>query len=126
MSSLFKDVQPDGSVSYSDTNRFVCIDNITNATYRSGLIDSVVGDLYPITMPYMPTDKPYKVYCEDYLTNPKNGDYDTVGILYCIEPDGTRKDIYRYFKDAPIGFDEIDEQEYEARKVMDKRRKLND
>lgn len=75
------------------------------------------GELYPITMPYMPSDRAYKVYTEDFLTDPKNGDYDTVGILYVITPSMEKVEINRYFKEAPKGFAEIDESEYVKRKM---------
>lgn len=118
MSSLFKKVKEDGTVEYNDVNRYhgVNIEN-PNVSYHSGLIDSVMGELYPITMPYMPSDRAYKVYTEDFLTDPKNGDYDTVGILYVITPSMEKVEINRYFKEAPNGFAEIDESEYVKRKM---------
>lgn len=118
MSSLFKKVKEDGTVEYNDVNRYhgVNIEN-PNVSYHSGLIDSVMGELYPITMPYMPSDRAYKVYTEDFLTDPKNGDYDTVGILYVITPSMEKVEINRYFKEAPKGFAEIDESEYVKRKM---------
>ena len=101
MSSLFKYVYVDGSVKYRDVNRFygVNLDN-PNASYHSGLIDRVMEEKFPITMPYFPESKPFYVYCEEFLTDRKNGDYDTVGILYIIKPDGERVEINRYFKEG--------------------------
>lgn len=127
MSSFFKDVYPDGRVKYDDINRVIKVDMTTDTIWHSGFIDRIVDDLYPITMPYMPTYKPYKVYCEDFLTDSKNGDYDTVGVLYGIDPDGNKFEINRYFKDGDRDMIEIDKEEYEARKLMDKERreKLN-
>lgn len=120
MSSFFKDVYPDGRVKYGDVDRVVKVDITTNTIWHSGLTDRIVDELYPITMPYVPSDTPFKVYCEDFLTDSKNGDYDTVGVLYGIDPDGNRFEINRYFKDVMI---EIDKKEYESRKMMDKKRK---
>lgn len=127
MSGFFKDVYPDGSVKYTDVNRVIKVDMTTDTIWHSGFVDRIVDELYPITMPYIPTDKPYKVYCEDFLTDSKNGDYDTVGVLYGIDPDGNRFEINRYFKDGDRDMIEIDKEEYEARKLMDKERreKLN-
>ena len=105
MSSLFKYVYVDGSVKYRDVNRFygVNLDN-PNASYHSGLIDRVMEEKFPITMPYFPESKPFYVYCEEFLTDRKNGDYDTVGILYIIKPDGERVEINRYFKEGEKDF----------------------
>lgn len=117
MSSLFKDVAADGTVTYSDVNRYYGVNNDNhNVSYHSGLIDRVMGELFPITMPYIPFDNPFEVYTEDFLTDAKNGDYDTTGLLYAIDPHGNRIEINRYFKEVPNGFAEIDEAEYKERK----------
>ena len=77
---------------------------------------------FPITMPYFPESKPFYVYCEAVLTDRKNGDYDTVGILYIIKPDGERVEINRYFKEGEKDFVEIDVAEYEIRQKMHEER----
>ena len=51
-------------------------------------------------MPYIPSDKPIKIYVGEYLVDPKNGDYDTLGIMYCSWPDGSEYRIDRYFKEV--------------------------
>lgn len=123
MSSFFKDVYPDGTVKYSDIDRVVKVDIVTDTIWHSGLVDRIINELYPITMPYIPTDNPFKVYCEDFLTDSKNGDYDTVGVLYGIDPDGNRFEINRYFKDGDEDMIEIDCTEYAVRSLMDKERR---
>lgn len=63
MSSFFKDVYPDGTVKYNDVNRFCGVNaNNPNATYHSGLIDRILDEMYPITMPYMPENKPFMLF----------------------------------------------------------------
>lgn len=79
-------------------------------------------ELFPIKMPYIPFDKAYKVYTEDFLVDPKNGDYDTVGIWFATTPQGEKVEINRFFKEAPQGFDEIDQKEYLERKEAAKAR----
>lgn len=118
MSSLFKYVYADGTIKYRDVDRYHGV-NINNpdAPYHSGLIDTVMDELYPITMPYIPADRAFKIYTEDFLVDPSNGDYDTVGILYAITPSMEKVAINRYFKEAPNGFAEIDETEYVKRKM---------
>ena len=49
--------------------------------------------------------------------------FDTVGILYCIRPDGERVDIFKFFKESDDGFVEITEKEYRERELMDKKRR---
>lgn len=119
MSSLFKYVYADGSVKYRDVDRFcgINVDN-PNASYHSGLIDRVMEEKFPIIMPYFPESRPFRVYCEEFLTDRKNGDFDTVGILYVIKPDGERVEINRYFKEGEKDFIEIASCEYETRRKL--------
>ena len=120
---LFKYVYADGTVKYRDVDRYHGVNiNCPDAPYHSGLIDTVMDELYPITMPYMPADRAFKIYTEDFLVDPAKGDYDTVGILYAITPSMDKVVINRYFKEAPNGFAEIDEAEYKERKEAAKAR----
>jgi hypothetical protein len=118
MSSLFKYVYADGTVKYEDINRCYCVDiNNIEVTYHSSLVQRIIDEMFPITMPYFPGE-PIKVYCEDFLTNRKNGDFDTVGIFYAIKPDGEKVEINRFFKESEDGWKEIDEAEYNERKAI--------
>ena len=118
MSSLFKDVYPDGTVEYHDVDRTRCYGKSNpNVLYHSGLVDRLINKMYPITMPYIP-DGTIKVACEDFLVDRQNGDFDTVGVYYAVKPDGERVDIKRYFKcDDWLDNDwvEISHDEYKAR-----------
>jgi len=117
-SALFKDVYSNGTVKYSYSDQYYCIDESSGSTYRSGLVRGIIEEMVPITMPFMP-DKPIKVYCSDLLTDRKNGDFDTMAVYYALKPDGEKIDIYRYFKegDSETGWVEIDELEYHERKL---------
>lgn len=127
MSSLFKDVATDGTVHYSDVNRYVGFDIGNEWGYHNGLIDRIGEEMFPITMPYIPSNEPFKFYTESFLVDPKNGDYDTRGILYVITPNGERVDIYRYFKETETGCAEIDLVEYTIRKmIVEHRGEAND
>lgn len=119
MSSLFKHVYSDGSVDYNDINRYYCEDIHDGMTYTNGLVNSILNEMYPITMPYMPADKRIKVVCASLLTDPKNGDFDTKAIFYIILPDGTKRDVNRFFTEPKeneeptySGWREIDIQEF--------------
>lgn len=126
MSSLFKEVHSDGTVRYSDNDRIMCFDvNNPRVSYYSGLVADIVDEKFPIAMPYVPKN-PIKVYCKEWLTDRKNGDFDTVAILYAVLPDGKKVDIQRYFKDAENGYEEIDKDEYESRVVAHNARELKE
>ena len=119
MSSLFKDIYHDGTVKYSDNDRCCCVDiEDPNSTYRSGFVYSIMNDMFPITMPYYPSPTPIEVYCESFLTDEKNGDFDTKGILYAIMPSGEKKMINLFFKEGKEGWVDINEAEYNLRKAV--------
>ena len=122
MSSLFKDIYDDGHVEYHDIDQFVCVNLETGWTFHSGLVDRILRPMFPIIMPYIPTDQ-IRVYVEDFLTDPKNGDYDTVGILTIIKPNGDKMHINRYFKEGLDDYIEINEREYLERKKIAEARK---
>lgn len=123
MSSLFKKVAADGTVSYSDVNRQYCI-NASNpeCAYHNGFISKIYDEMYPITMPYMPNDKPDVIVCDELLTDRKNGDFDTIAILHIKRSNGEKVEVNRYFKEAETGFVEITGREYLQREIMDKQR----
>lgn len=121
MSSLFKDISKDGTVRYSDVGRYVGIDVGDDVGYHSGLIDRIGEEMFPITMPYLPFDKPFKFYTETFLVDSKNGDFDTVRIIFAIRPDGEHLEINRYFKDDGDSMVEIDKSEYLMRKEAAKK-----
>lgn len=123
MSSLFKYIYADGTIKYSDVDHSYCVSiHDSNNTYSSGLVRRIIDEMFPITMPYMP-GRPIKVYCEDFLTDKKNGDFDTVGVFYAIKTeDGNQEriEINRFFRE-PEGDEEgsqieISKEEYYERK----------
>ena len=123
MTSLFKEVRPDGSVSFHETDRIIC--NYLNEPVRfgfySGFVSKIVEEyIGPIKMPYMPYDRPTKVYVDEFLYDKKNGgDYDTLAIYYGIDPGGNKIYINRYFKEVPNGWEEINLAEFNSRCVGD-------
>lgn len=115
-SSLFKHVYSTGDIVYSDVDQAVKIDQ-NKQTWNSQLVTKIIQTMFPISMPYYP-EEPILVYCEDFLFDPKNGDYDTVGVFYAIKANGDEIQINRYFRESegPSGWDEITFEEYDRRK----------
>ena len=130
MSALFKTVHSDGSVDYSSNDHCYCIDiNNPKNTYSSGLVRRIINKMFPITMPYIPGE-PIKVFCEDFLTDKNNGDFDTVGVFYALKEENRepiRIEINRFFRE-PFknekeseefpGYVEISKEEYDSRKAI--------
>ena len=117
MSSLFKKVHPDGTITYSDVNRVrATYINNPDIYWSSGMATSLINEMFPITMPYWPAQKPYVLYGEDFLFDPANGDFDTMAYKYATNPAGERIEINRYFAEKDGKFVEIDFEEYCERK----------
>lgn len=119
MSSLFREEALDGKITYSDINRYYCIDvHNPNISYANGTAKRIIGEMFPINMPYYPQKGKYKVYTEDFLTDVKNGDFDTKAFFYCITPEGEKVEINRFFAEKDHKWVEISKEEYEQRKLV--------
>lgn len=126
MSALFKDVYPDGTVSFYDIDRVVLVemeDDGTETTWNSGLASKIVDELVgPISLPYYPKDKPYKVYAQQFdSVNAEVGCYDTTRIIKVVDPDGNEIPCGRFYAETADGMVEIDEEEYLRRERSYKR-----
>jgi len=122
MSSLFKTVHPDGTVSYSDIDRYYCVDGATGWTYTSGLESRLLNELHPITMPYYPPLGRYVFETVELLTDRKNGDFDTKAVMTLKTPDGNRECIGKYYAETEDGWKEIDLSEYKKRLAAHEKR----
>lgn len=118
MSSLFKHVEEDGTVRYSDVDRVIVKDNITGTTWHNGHASMIVEQHFPINFPYCPYDKPYTVMVTEYLTDRKNGDYDTVHYIEIITPEGMHMKLDEYYGETDDGFVKLTKEEAEKRVAM--------
>lgn len=127
MSSLFKKVAADGTVTYSDINRVTCIDIADTAVaWHNGFATRLVDAIFPIEMPYLAPSKPFRMFTEELLFGDK-GDYDTVAYLYILMPDGHKIELNRYFKEDANGqFVPIDKEEWGRIKATIKERSKKD
>lgn len=134
MSSLFKDEYQDGTIKYTDINRVYCVEaSDPNCTYNFGLARDIVDEMFPITLPYKPSLNKYKVITDTFLTDPFEGDWDTVAILSISNTDNGIIPVNRYFKWVKANRIEISLEEFNERKAiaenkeeMEKRRQAYD
>lgn len=118
MSSLFKKVEPDGTVTFSDTNRVYAVNiDRPDIAYMNGFVTRLIDKIFPITMPYLPPDKKFKVVRDQCLVDPKNGDWDTTAFLYFVTPEGKKVELNRYFKEEGDKMTPIDKAEFDERKA---------
>lgn len=115
--SLFKDVAPDDTVTYSDVERVVAVNvDKPDISYHNGFVTRLVDKIFPITMPYFPSSVKFKVVRDECLVDPKNGDYDTVAYLYLLTPTGQKVELNHYFKEVDGKLVAIDKAEFDERK----------
>lgn len=122
MSDLFKYVYDDGHIEYSDINRFICKDEPSGTYWHNSFVANILGELFPITFPYTPYNKPIIAHRTTVLVDPKLGDYDTMAIWSAETPDGKRKEVGRFFRESNGKWLEIDKSEYMERFEMEGRR----
>lgn len=110
-SSLFRKETIDGKVSYTDVNRVIYVDE-NGLCWGSGRATEIVDKLFPITMPYVPSNEKYKVYGEEFLLDEMNGDFDHTAYLYIITPDGEKIELDEYYKEVDHRIVKISKEEY--------------
>lgn len=116
MSSLFKTIDKDGNITYSDNNRCCMRELNSNTIWHNGLVTQIYDEMFPISFPYNAPDKRDEVVCTEFLTDRANGDFDTIGVLYIERYNGDKIIIHRYFKESENGWDEIGIHEYDMRR----------
>ena len=117
MFSLFKNVFPDGTVKFHDIDRETLVeieDDGTETTWHSGLASKLVDEIVgPITLPYYPKAKPYKVYAKQFdSVNAEVGCFDTSHIIKIVDPDGNEIPCERFYAETVDDMVEIDKEEY--------------
>ena len=118
MSSLFRTETLDGQVSYHDIDRYYYVD-IENPSDTYGTSADFLDKMFPITMPYKPEKGKYVIYAQTFLSDTKNGDFDTKGIIYMETPNGERIDIGIYLTEKDGKMTEITKDEYN--RLMERR-----
>lgn len=120
MSSLFKHVTEDGTVTYSDNGRYTCHEAGSGWTYQCGLEAGILDELHPITMPYYPPVGRYVFTTRELLTDRRNGDFDTKAVLTLKTPDGKIEEVNRFYAESENGWREISFEEFKAREAADR------
>ena len=112
MFSLWKEIHPDGTVTYSDSDRVAGINADEGYSFYAKFVSDLINERYPITMPYYPDGRQYKVYVRDFLVYPENGNYDTRAILYIETPKGEKIELNQFYHEKNGEMVEITEDEY--------------
>lgn len=123
MTSLFKDVDREGNITYSDVNRVVCVnkDDLQAPVWYNGFVSRIVNSIYPIKFPYYTSSDPIIAYVSEHTTSVTE-DFDTMCIDSVKLNNGETVELKRFFKEDPNinSWVEIDEEEYNRRVEIEK------
>lgn len=123
MSGLFKDVDREGNITYTDVHRVVCVnkDDVQAPVWYNGFISRIVNSIYPIKFPYYPSSDPIIAYVSEHTTSLKE-DFDTICIDSVKLNNGETVDVKRFFKEDTDSnsWVEIDKEEYTSRVEIEK------
>lgn len=113
-SGLFLTVHPDNTYDLADNDTFVCVNiECIDDTYTSGLERRIAEQMFPINFPYYPNADNYFIFTRTFLTDKRNGDFDTKEICYIKTPDGKEIPINRYFHEINGKFEEVSKEQYD-------------
>lgn len=105
-SALFRHVDEDGNVTYHDIYRCVTVDQ-HGSTWNGGIAEKCCKEFIPpITLPYMPTDTPIKIYVwevtmkEDHSFVVERGTFNTIYIEKIVFPNGDIKFVNKLFSEV--------------------------
>lgn len=123
MSGLFKEVDEEGNITYSDVHRVVCVnkDDLQAPVWYNGFVSKIVNSIYPIKFPYYPATNPMIAYVSEHTTS-LHEDYDTICIDSVKLNNGETVDVKRFFKEDTNSnsWVEIDKEEYTSRVEIEK------
>ena len=123
MSGLFKEVDREGKITYSDVHRVVCVnkDNLQAPVWYNGFVSRIVNSIYPIKFPYYPATNPIIAYVSEHTTS-LSEDFDTMCIDSVKLDNGETVEVKRFFKEDTEGnsWIEINQKEYNSRVEIEK------
>lgn len=125
-SSLFREEDLEGNVKYRDIDRYYCINaESPSDTFSSGAAD-FIDELYPITMPYMPSSTPFKVYVREWLTDETHGDFDVVEVIGYKDQQGQWHDYSKLIYDNGNGLRIITDEDTKQKLIASRLASVED
>ena len=116
-SSLFREEDLEGNVKYRDIDRCYCGNAEKPSDTFSSSIDKFIDELYPITMPYVPSSTPFIIYVREWLTNKAHGDFDVVQVIGYRDQEGQWHDYNKFEYDTGYGIHEITDDEMKQKLI---------
>jgi len=104
MSSLFRSEYLDGTITYTDVDRYYCYDiNNTEDIYAGGGAANILDEYCPITMPYYPPTEKYQICCETFQYDSDMDDCDTKAYWKIYTPTQDVILVNKFYKNIKDG-----------------------
>lgn len=125
-SSLFREEDLEGNIKYKDIDRYYCIDAENPSDTFSSSTANFIDELYPITMPYMPSSTSFKVYVREWLTDKAHGDFDVVEIIGYRDQQGQWHDYSKLIYDDGYGIHTITDEDIKQKLIASRLTPIED
>lgn len=125
-SSLFRREDLEGNVKYIDIERYYCINAERPSNTFSSSTANFIDELYPITMPYMPSSTPFKVYVREWLTDKTHGDFDVVQVIGYKDQQGQWHDYSKLIYDDGNGLRVITDEDTKQKLIASRLASVED
>lgn len=120
-SGLFREEDLEGNIKYKDIERYYCIDAERPSNTFSSSTANFIDELYPITMPYIPSSERFKVYVREWLIDKACDGFNVVEVIGYRDQQGQWHDYSKFIYDDGNGLrvitDEDTKQKLIARRL---------
>ena len=125
-SSLFREEDLEGNVKYTDVDRYYCVNAERPSDTFSSSTANFINELYPITMPYMPSSTAFKVYVREWLTDKTHGDFDVVQVIGYKDQQGQWHDYSKLIYDNGNGLRVITDEDTKQKLIASRLTPIED
>ena len=125
-SSLFRQEDLEGNVKYTDVDRCYCVNAESPLDTFTSSTSNFIDELYPITMPYVPSSEQFKVYVREWLTDKTHGDFDVVEVIGYEDQKGQWHDYSKFIYDDGNGLHEITNEDIKQKLIASRLTSIED
>lgn len=125
-SSLFRQEDLEGNVKYININRCYCVNAESPFDTFTSSTSNFIDELYPITMPYVPSSEQFKVYVREWLTDKTHGDFDVVEVIGYKDQQGQWHDYSKFIYDDGDGLHEITNEDIKQKLIASRLTSIED
>lgn len=125
-SGLFREEDFEGNIKYKDIERYYCIDAERPSNTFSSSTANFIDELYPITMPYIPSSERFKVYVREWLTDKACDGFNVVEVIGYRDQQGQWHDYSKFIYDDGNGVHEITDEDIKQKLIASRLTSVED